>query len=153
MKAKPWPLTGAMLCLAIIAGCSADDAAPALDDPAALGQQLERVWQEIEVQVYVPTGGTRFDVAGLCGLDGQTVYAEGTSRNAEFSIHVSKDANSGLAVFYSNEQDQWEMMLDAANDTSVIDERNVFRFKGLAMRNGDESNLEQLELIFRCTQV
>lgn len=138
--------------LAMTVGCTADNATPGANDTAVTGTPLERFWQDIAVQVAVPTGGYRFDVAGRCGLDGQTIYAEGTSRNAEFSIHVSRDPASGLVVFFSNREDEWEIMLPPGEDTSEIDRKNIFHFSGEAMRNGDESVLEPLEIRFHCKE-
>ncbi len=151
MNRKLWLLPAALCCLAVTAGCTADSAPPAHDDPVSSEPQLERVWQEIEVLVTVPSDTYRFEVAGQCGLDGQAIYAEGTSKNAEFSVHVSKDARSGLAVFFSNRDDEWEIMLDAADDTSEIDRKKVFRFTGEVPRNRDDTNLEPLEMRLLCT--
>ena len=146
-------LLGAALCLSIAAGCTVDDAwAEQIDAPAA-EWQLEREWQNIIVLVAVPSSTYRFEVFGRCGLDGQSIYAEGTSRNAEFSVHVSKDAYSGLALVFSNQEDEWETLLDPAADTSKIDGKKVFRFKGEVTRNHDESNLESIELGLHCEGV
>ncbi len=151
MNRKLWLMPAAFLCLAMTAGCTADSAAPAQDDAASEETELERVWQNIEVRVTVPSDVYRFRVNGRCGLEGQAIYAEGTSKNAEFSVHVSKDARMGLAVFFSNRDDEWEAMLAPADDTSEIDDNNVFRFTGEVPRNRDESNLERLDMRLRCT--
>ena len=132
--------------------CSFDDRAVASDDAVDEAQQLERIWQTIEVRVTVPSGTYRFRVDGRCGLDGQTIYAEGTSRNAEFSIHISKHAESGLVVFFSNRNDEWETLLDPAADTSEIDSKNIFHFTGAVARNRDETNLEPFAMKLDCTE-
>ena len=144
-------LPGAALCFLLAAGCTADDTDTVQYDSSIEEWQLERDWQDIEVLVRVPSGTYRFEVNGRCGLDGQTIYAEGTSKNAEFSVHVSRDANSGLVVFFSNREDEWEVMLAPDDDTSEIDRNNIFTFNGKVPRNHDESNLEPLELILLCT--
>ena len=143
-------LLSTALCLLMTAGCSADDAEAELDGAPAAEWQLERTWQDIDVLVAVPSSTYRFVVPGRCGLEGQTIYAEGTSRNAEFSVHVSKDPYSGLALFFSNQEDEWEILLAPAADTSKIDGKKVFRFKGEVARNHDESDLETIELGLHC---
>ncbi len=144
-------LPGAAICLSLAAGCMTDDAGTPQDNAPATEWQLERSWQQIEVLVTVPSGTYRFEVEGRCGLDGQAIYAEGTSRNAEFSVHVSKDTHSGLVLFFSNREDEWEVMLEPADDTSEIDRKNIFNFSGDVPRNHDESNLDPLELNLLCT--
>jgi len=151
MNRKYWLVPVAALCLTATAGCTRDDANTAQDDERPAEWQLERIWQDIEVLVRVPSGTYRFEVAGRCALDGQVIYAEGTSNNAEFSVHVSKDAQSGLVVFFSTRDDEWEVMLDPADDTSEIDRKNIFRFSGDVPRNRDESAAEPLEIGIDCT--
>ncbi len=146
-------LLSAALCLSTTAGCTADVAEAQQDDLPAEERELEWTWQDIDVLVAVPRSTYRFEVAGRCGLEGQAIYAEGTSRNAEFSVHVSKDPDSGLALLFSNQEDEWEILLDPAADTSKIDEKKVFRFKGEVPRNHDESNLETIELGLHCNDV
>lgn len=150
MDRKPWLWPCAFLCLSIAAGCTNDETALASDDVPETERPLERVRQDIEVLVTVPSGTFWFEVAGQCGLDGQSVYAEGTSKNAEFSIYVSRDASSGLALFFSNREDEWEILLDPAADTSRINDKNVFRYQGNVSRNHDASNLEMIDLGVSC---
>ena len=144
MKRKSWFAPAAVLCLVAAAGCTKDDGETG-------DRQLERIWQDIEVLVRVPSGTYRFEVAGRCALEGQVIYAEGTSKNAEFSVHVSKDPRSGLVVFFSTRDDEWEIILDPADDTSEIDRKNIFRFSGDVPRNHDESAVEPLEIGIDCT--
>ncbi len=151
MIRRLWLLPGAALCLAAMPGCTREDPRAVQDTDPAAARQFELEWQQIEVLVTVPSGNYRFEVEGRCGLDGQAIYAEGTSKNAEFSIHISKDADSGLVVFFSNRDDEWEIMLDPSSDTSSIDRKKIFRFAGDVPRNRDESDIEPLEMMLLCT--
>ncbi len=153
MDRKIWLLPGILLCLTMASGCTNDETRGTSADVEEIEWQLERTWQNIEVLVTVPSGTYRFEVAGQCGLEGQAIYAEGTSRNAEFSVHVSKDPYSGLVVFFSNKSDEWEIMLDPADDTSEINRKKIFSFSGDVPSNHGESNPEPLEISVLCTDV
>ena len=136
-------LPATMLCLWMTTGCSADsDHAQSV---AAL--HLEQSEQDIIALVKVPAGTYSFLAAGRCGIGEQAISAEAYG---DLGISVEKDRYSGLELYFTNNEDEWEIMLEADQDDSEL-QGNRFRFSGKVPRNYEESSLEPMEVELTCS--
>ena len=132
---------GVLVCLAINPGCSGDG--------NKLTGSLETLEQEINVEITVPAETYRFAATGSCELKEDFLRAEGQSEDGVFSIDVSKDPYSGMIVIFSNNEDEWEVIIEADEDESERD-GNHFRFSGKAALNYDESNMQEIDVKLVC---
>ncbi len=110
---------------------------------------LNPVEQSIEVRITLPDGDYEFTVTGNCAVGNQAINAEGYSQE-DPGFNVVKDVYSGLVVFVTDNENEWEIMLDPPDDTSEL-EGNRFRFEGDVPRNYEESDTDPMTIEVVCT--
>ena len=139
---RPKSTTITMLLLAVSTSTFADD------QPDA-SVNLRPVEQAIEVTVSVPSNTYSFTVTGECAVGNQAMDAEAYDADG-IGFNVEKDVYSGLTIYFSNNEDEWELIVDPPEDTSEL-EGNRFRFSGAVPRNFEESDKQPLSIEVVCT--
>ncbi|MDJ0751413.1 MAG: hypothetical protein QNJ11_18150 [Woeseiaceae bacterium] len=136
------------LFLLTILGITAAVPGFAADEPDA-EWKLEPSEQEIEVMVTLPEDEYSYTVTGECAVGNQAINAEGYSDDG-LGFNVIKDVYSGMTVFFTNNDDEWELTLDPPDDTSEL-EGNRFRFSGDVPRNYEEDDKQAMSIEVICT--
>lgn len=109
---------------------------------------LEPTEQEIEVKVTLPGADYAFKVTGSCAVGNQAINADGYSDEG-LGFNVIKDVYSGMTVFFTNNEDEWELIVDPPDDTSELDD-NRFRFSGDVPRNYEEGDKQFMQIEVIC---
>lgn len=119
------------------------------DDPPNSFFMLKPFEQEIEVRVTILEDTYSYTVTGNCAVDNQAITAEGYSVDG-LGFNVVKDVYNGLIVYFTNNDDEWEIILDPPDDTSEL-EANHFSFSGDVPLNYEESDAQPMSIEVVCT--